>query len=199
MVFRAEEKKVVIGEEDKPYEWLVYPFHSSHINGLDLCLKKQLVATCSHDNSIRIWNYATKSLEICEQFMDEPMSLAFHPSGLHIIVGFVDKIRMMNVFARNIKSYNEIQIKGCKEIKFSNGGHLFACANQISIHIYRFYTASLPQEYVFKEHQSRIKCITWMDDDTGFITAALDGSVLVWRLNSDVSGAYDRARGEVEK
>ena len=47
VVFRAEEKKVVIGEEDKPYEWLVYPFHSSHINGLDLCLKKQLVATCN--------------------------------------------------------------------------------------------------------------------------------------------------------
>lgn len=40
------------------------------------------MATCGHDNSIRIWNYQTKTLDICESYMDEPLTVAFHPSGL---------------------------------------------------------------------------------------------------------------------
>ena len=67
--------------DDSPYDFHIFPFHSDYINGLDVCLKRQLVATCAHDNTIRIWNYLLKTLEICEVFMDEPMSVAFHPSG----------------------------------------------------------------------------------------------------------------------
>lgn len=130
--------------DESKYEFMIYPFHSSHINGVDVCMKKHLIATCSHDNSIRIWNYVTKTLEICETFMDEPMSVAFHPSGFHIVVGFVDRVRMMNIFSRNIKTYKEIPIKGCKEIKFSHGGNLFACANQFAINVFKFYSGECP-------------------------------------------------------
>lgn len=80
-------------------------------------------------------------------FLDEPMSIAFHPSGYHLVVGFLDRVRLMNVFSRSIKTYKELPIKACKEIKFSNGGHLFACANNHSIIVYKFYTAESPLEY----------------------------------------------------
>jgi len=85
------------GDESK-YEYLIFPFHSRAINGMDVCIKKQLVATCSIDKSVRIWNFATRSLDICQVYPDEAYSIAFHPSGFHIIVGFTDKVRMMNVF-----------------------------------------------------------------------------------------------------
>jgi hypothetical protein len=62
-------------------------------------------------------------------FPDEAYSVAFHPSGFHIIVGFTDKVRMMNIFSKKLSTYKEIPIKGCREIRFSNGGHLFACTN----------------------------------------------------------------------
>jgi hypothetical protein len=29
---------------------------------------------------------------------EEALSVAFHPSGFHIVVGFSEKIRMMNLF-----------------------------------------------------------------------------------------------------
>lgn len=130
--------------EDSKYEFLTYPFHSAPINGIDICLKKQLIITCAKDNTIRVWNYGTKHLEICEVYLDEPMSVAFHPSGFHIVVGFVDKMRMMNVYSRNIKTFKEIPIKACKEIKFSNGGHLFACANGHGVNVFKFYAAECP-------------------------------------------------------
>lgn len=87
--------------DDQKYEYLIYPFHSRAIQGMDICIKKNLVVTCSIDKTVRIWNNApnqTPSLEICELFNDEAYSVAFHPSGFHIIVGFTDRVRMMNVF-----------------------------------------------------------------------------------------------------
>lgn len=115
--------------DDAKYEYLIYPFHSRAINGMDVCIKKQLIGTCGADKTVRIWNYQSRSLEICEVFQDEANSLAFHPSGFHIIVGFTDKVRMMNVFQKTLKTFKEIPIKLCREIRFSNGGHLFACTN----------------------------------------------------------------------
>ena len=42
--------------DDSKYEYLIYPFHSRAIQGMDVCVKKNLVATCSIDKSVRIWN-----------------------------------------------------------------------------------------------------------------------------------------------
>lgn len=54
--------------EDAKYEYLIYPYHSRAIHGMDVCIKKNLVGTCSIDKSVRIWNYNNKTLEICEVF-----------------------------------------------------------------------------------------------------------------------------------
>ncbi len=40
---------------------------------------------------------------------------------------------MLNIFENSLVSFKEISIKGCKEISFSNGGHLFAVANGSTI------------------------------------------------------------------
>jgi len=46
--------------DDIKYEYLVFPgpFHSRSIDGMDVCIKKNLVATCSMDKSVKIWSYA---------------------------------------------------------------------------------------------------------------------------------------------
>ena len=89
--------------EESKYDFLIFPFHSGPVNGLDICLKKTIMASCSSDNTVRVWNYMTRTLEICECYIDEPISVAFHPSGLHLVIGFLDRVRIMNVYARNLK------------------------------------------------------------------------------------------------
>ena len=49
-------------------------------------MRKELLATCSRDKTVNIWNYATKSHEISYVWPEECLTLAFHPSGLHLIV-----------------------------------------------------------------------------------------------------------------
>ena len=37
------------------------------------------------------------TVEITKTFSEDPFSVAFHPSGLHLLVGFADKLRLMNL------------------------------------------------------------------------------------------------------
>ena len=41
------------------FEILAQTFHYSQIMGLDVCARKPLIATCSMDKSVRIWNFET--------------------------------------------------------------------------------------------------------------------------------------------
>ena len=86
------------------YDYLVHPFHSRGILGMDVCIKKNLIATCSMDKTVKIWSYSSSNgfnLEIDKEYTDEAFCVAFHPSGFQIVVGFADRIRMMNVFQDN--------------------------------------------------------------------------------------------------
>ena len=47
----------------------------------------------------------------------------------HLIVGFSDKLRLMNLLMEDMRTYKDIPIKGCKECRFSHGGQFFAAVN----------------------------------------------------------------------
>jgi hypothetical protein len=61
------------GTEVDPFlfQYTIAPFHSSQITGMDVCLRKQLIVTCSA-KMINIWNYGTMKLEISFRPTDEP-------------------------------------------------------------------------------------------------------------------------------
>ena len=178
--------------DESKYEYLIFPFHSRKIEGMDICIKKNYIATCSIDKTVRIWNNSNPpSLEICQVFNEEAYSVAYHPSGFHLIVGFTDRVRMMNVFSKSLKQFHAISIKGCREIKFSNGGHLFACACQNNINVYKFYTGENTPDMIYKSHKGPVKCIAWYDDDSGFISGGWDGIVHCWKLFTDKKDPKD--------
>jgi WD40 repeat protein len=77
---------------------------------------------------------------------DEISACAFHPNGFHIAVAFAGTVQVMNLLSHSISvlhTYNDI--KTCREIRFSHGGHYFACAdNANKVHIINFYTGEMP-------------------------------------------------------
>jgi hypothetical protein len=166
------------GSEDKDlfnFQYVHSAFHSVAITGMDVCLRKELIVTCSA-RAINIWNYKHMTLEISQKtnVNDPPQAVAFHPSGFHILVAVGDKISMMNVLSASIKEYNSVPMKACREIKFSNGGHLFAASGQSTgIWVYNFYTAECPSNMQCKGH-TVVKGIDWFDDDSGFCSCGGD-------------------------
>lgn len=45
------------------FEPMFQTFHAGPITGMDMCIRKQLIATCGLDKTVRIWNYADWTLE----------------------------------------------------------------------------------------------------------------------------------------
>ena len=171
---------------------MVSPFHKDEITGLDVCIRKDLIVTCSKDKTVRIWNYTTRTHEVSQVFQEECLAVAFHPSGLHIIVSLQDKILMCNVLTDKIVSFKSLQIKGCQEIKFSHGGHLFACvANLKDVYVYDFYSTDNPVMMQFVGHVNKVRAIDWFPNDMGFASCGLDGNIYFFDLY-----AYDRDAGK---
>lgn len=90
----------------------------------------------------------------------------------------------MNVLSNSIKDYSPtLQLKSCREIRFSNGGHLFACAvGAGAIYIYNFYTQECPVYMQCKGHNNKVRCIDWYEDDMGFTSCGMDNNVFFYDL-----------------
>ena len=89
---------------------------------------------------------------------------------------------MMNILDKKLVSYKQLPIKECREIVFSNGGHLFACQSGFDIHVYKFYTGILTNNFKFMAHTAPVKRISWFEDDTGFVSCGQDATIYVWKL-----------------
>ena len=42
--------------------------------------------------------------------------MALHPSGLFVLVGFSEKLRLMSLLINDIRPYKEFPIRGCREV-----------------------------------------------------------------------------------
>nr|XP_040144424.1 cilia- and flagella-associated protein 57 isoform X4 [Ictidomys tridecemlineatus] len=163
--------------EPAHFEYLMYPLHSASITGLSTCIRKPLIATCSLDRSVRIWNYESNTLELFKEYQEEAYTISLHPSGHFVVVGFADKLRLMNLLIDDIRSFKEYSIRGCRECAFSNGGHLFAAINGNVIHV--FTTTSLENITNLKGHTGKM-LLTF--DDQYLLTTAEDGCLFTWKV-----------------
>ncbi|XP_075995968.1 cilia- and flagella-associated protein 57 [Genypterus blacodes] len=168
--------------EQVPFEFLSQTFHSKAVTGLSVCIRKPLIATSSLDRSVHIWNYHTKMLELYKEFLEEAFSIALHPSGLVVLVGFSDKLRLMNLLIDDIHTFKEFTVRGCRECAFSHGGHMFAAVNGNVIHIYSVTT--FENLLNLKGHNGKVQAIQWSPDDSRLVSCGTDGAVYEWNTHT---------------
>ncbi|KAM8915709.1 cilia- and flagella-associated protein 57 isoform 2-T2 [Spinachia spinachia] len=167
---------------EEHFEFLSQSFHSKSITGVSVCIRKPLVATSSLDHSVRIWNYETKLLELYKAFQEEAHSVALHPTGLFILVGFSDKLRLMNLLIDDLRTIKEFNVRGCRECAFSHGGHMFAAVNGNVIHTYS--ATSFENVLSLKGHNGKVRGIEWSQDDSRLVSCGIDGGVYEWNTQT---------------
>jgi len=92
---------------------------------------------------------------------------------------------MCKVLSNTISHYKQLSVKGCNEIRFANGGHLFAIVSaEKNIHVYNFYTYECTERMKFQGHMGRIMSIDWFQNDMGFTTCGQDGNIYFYDLYS---------------
>ena len=86
---------------------------------------------------------------------------------------------MMNLYLKakdHHRNFKEYAVKGCKFMKFNNGGNLLAVASGETppeILIFRFYDYGSNPIYKFKGHTGAIKCFEWSPDDLSLFSCGL--------------------------
>ncbi|NXT45627.1 CFA57 protein, partial [Pluvianellus socialis] len=162
------------------FAYLNFPLHSASITGLDICIWKPILATCSLDKSVRIWNYKTNTLELYKEYREEAYTVSLHPTGLFCLVGFSDKLRFISLLYEDMHVFKEFAVRKCRECSFSNRGHLFAAVNGNVIQIF----SSITFENInnLKGHSGKIHGIKWSADDAKFVSCDTHGAVYEWNL-----------------
>lgn len=177
----------ILKEDTMHFELLSTSFHApgpngSRITGLDICVRKPLIVTCGLDYTVRVWNYLEKTTELIKTFKEEAFSVAFHPTGFHILVGLNDKLRFMNLLMDDIRAVKEIPIKNCTAVRFSHGGQYFVAANNNSVQVYTTYSNVMIAS--LRGHTNRVTSIAWKPDDKKLVTCGLDGSIFTWQIKT---------------
>lgn len=175
-------------QTDNPvFQSICQPFHAGPVIGLDTCVRKPLVATSSTDKTVRIWNTQDHTVEIVKHFPLEPGAIALHPSGLHIVVCFADKVRFMNLYGDNIQEFKSFNVRAVSEVKFSVGGQYFALVHGNIIHVYNTATCDTIPVGQLRGHSQKVKCLQWCSTsqyhtDTRMVSCSLDGMAIDWNL-----------------
>lgn len=154
----------------------------STIVSIDTALWRPVIATCGKDYSIRVWNIQDRKIEIMKVFQEEPFSLAMHPSGLYLAVGFTDKIKLMSILLDDMTTTREFHIRSCSCMRFAAGGHLIACANGANVQIFSTYTGSMVTSL---RHTAKVRAISWLTMDSKILTVSQEGSVYIWSVDKD--------------
>lgn len=90
--------EIMQDSDDGVFKLLQDPGHSDKIVSADICVRKPYVVTCSPDKSLRVWDFELKRLMFLYTFPEPLVTVAFHPSGYHVAVGFSDKIQFINLY-----------------------------------------------------------------------------------------------------
>ncbi len=170
----------ILKEDQDHFTFIGSGFHHGSITGMDVAIRKPLVVTSGADRTVRIWNYLDRTCDVVKSFPDDLFSVAIHPSGLHVLVGFSDKLRLFNVLLNELRQFQEFPVKSCRDVRFSHGGHMFAAVNLSNIVIYGTYT--FEKIGVLISHTALVRCISWSRDDSRVVSAGMDGAVYEWSI-----------------
>lgn len=177
--------------------FLNIPFHRQKITAVATCLMQPLLATSAMDQTVMLWSYTAHPgqlrLQHVQRLPDTIQAMALHPSGFYLLVAHFDRVQYYTVFPDGVKPGQFVPVRGCTEISFAHGGHLFAVNDEEhNVHVVRFWEAIRPFEYKFSAHTGKVKSITWLEDDTGFVTVGADSQILYWKLkpNGEANPAW---------
>lgn len=182
MVFFSLANVDIMKSEDvNNFKPLPIGFHGDVVTAMDVCIQKSIVVTAAMDKHVRVWNYLKKQLEVIKAFDEEALSIACHPTGLRLVIGFKYRMCMFNLLANDLHLCSEFPVKNCREVRFSHGGQHFAAVVVNRVLIFSSYTFDCIGS--LQGHSSMVKSISWTKNDTGLVSAGFEGAIYEWKMD----------------
>ncbi|KNC50270.1 uncharacterized protein AMSG_06429 [Thecamonas trahens ATCC 50062] len=167
-------------EEDSSFALLASGFHSGAILDVDCAIRKPLLVTAGADRTLRVWHYIDMQCTNSIRFRDEPLAVAFHPLGLHVLVAFSEGVSMLAVLASGFRVDHVFKVKFAKVLRFSTNGAYFAAASGATILLFSSTTLSLVGK--LDGHVRPVANLAFLANDMMLASAAGDGAIYYWDL-----------------
>ena len=165
------------------FELILDNYHYDNVTGLDVCINKPILATCSLDRALVIYNYDTNVIELKQYFEDDLFGVALHPSGLYLILSTTKCLKYMCLYFNCFKVMHVLNVKSCTTCIYSNGGHLFTFVHGTVIQIYS--SLKLNEIGSIKAHEmGKIKQLCFSHDDHYLMCCSMAGTMRVWNTNT---------------
>ncbi|EAR86922.2 WD domain, G-beta repeat protein (macronuclear) [Tetrahymena thermophila SB210] len=160
-------------------------FHTKKINGITTSITKNIFATCSEDNTVKIWNYyESESQEkrgiISQYFKEEPLSVSLHPFGMFIAVGFTNGFKIFAILNDQLYPLKEVNLTNCKLVKYSHGGHYLLTNEKNTILIYD--TIYYEAQQILEGHPALIRDVCITSNDIYIVSTCMNGYVFCWNI-----------------
>lgn len=179
------------------FEFLQFPFHHGAVVDTSVCLRRPLVASCSTDGSIRIWNFAEYSCELSHYLSSQPLSVSLHPSGNHLIVALKDRVEMFNILIDDLHLLWSQTIEDCRLCEFSQGGQFFAVTSNSRVLIFNSWTQE--ELLVFDRQKFPITSVSWSPGDWRLTCGSADGTIMTFDAHIQHRPLSRQAPRELEK
>ncbi|CAF4648755.1 unnamed protein product [Rotaria sp. Silwood1] len=166
--------------EPFPLELIFNAFHQSSIRGLDIAVQKPFFISSGDDHTIRLWNYETNTIEQMKLYNEPVYAITMHPSGHQIVVAFASKVALMNVLIDGFATVKEYPIHAAHQVKFSNGGHLFAVIDANIIQIISPVYLKVIHRF---NHGQTVRQILWTKNDLALYSQSSNYFV-TWNLQN---------------
>ena len=160
---------------------------SSQIWSIAFSPNGNIIASAGEDKTVRLWNVATG--EKIQGFEDNQCiySVTFSHNGRFVLSAGDERIAIWDVITGNLE--NEISIGNQVNSIAINKLSILAigCQNGLVI-LYDIRDIKSPQIWqTFKIHNKTVRCISFSPDDTTIASGSEDGTIKLWKINSDES------------
>jgi hypothetical protein len=161
------------------FDRLLDNYHFDSISSIDSCIRKALVATCSSDRTLVLWNYDTHSIDLRQQFEEDLFSVAMHPSGMYLLLATSNSLKFMSICSNKCKILFVYNVRSCSNCLFSHGGFKFVAVHGTVVQIYTTLTSQEPQS-IKTQDMGKIKQLSLTKDDRYLICCSMTGIVRIW-------------------
>jgi WD40 repeat protein len=164
------------------FDTLVNSYNYNSITSISCSLMKPIIATCSLDRNLILWNYDTSMVELQESYTqndEELLTVALHPSGLYLILTTTNSLRYMAIYLDSLKQIKNLNVRYCSNCIFSNGGHLFAFLHGTIIQIYS--SVEFDEICSIKtQEMGKIRQLKFSLNDNYLFSCSMAGIIRIW-------------------
>lgn len=131
--------------------------HRGGVSGLSVCIWKPMFMTCGTcDQTVKLWNYKTRSVVLTEQYSEDVLDVALHPTGLYAVVVMASRALFTVIGPNGLKERMVFDIANCRMAKFSLSGHMMAFVIDGN-HIHIYCAITFEKRFHFEGHKAKVK------------------------------------------